>query len=109
MFSLLYTAPLVETNWYFVLAVALFAIGTYGIMTQRSGLKLLMSIEMLLNAANINFAAFSSMHGANSGYAYALISISIAAAEAAIGLAILVNLFRVRASIEADEAATLRW
>lgn len=109
MLSLLYTAPLVQANWYFVLAVGLFAIGTYGIMTQGSGLKLLMSIEMLLNAANINFAAFASLHASNTGYVYALISIAIAAAEAAIGLAILVNLFRLRNTIQADEAATLRW
>ena len=101
--------PSVGTNWYFILSVALFAIGTYGIMTQRSGLKILMSIEMLLNASNINFAAFASLTGTNVGYAYALFSIAIAAAEAAIGLAILVNLFRVRTTIEADEVATLRW
>lgn len=106
---MVFEVPTVQTNWFFALSVVLFAIGTYGVMTQRSGIKLLMSIELLLNAANINFAAFSSLHGTNTGYAYALFSIAIAAAEAAIGLAILVNLFRVRATIEADQVATLRW
>ncbi len=104
-----FDVPTVQANWYFVLAVGLFAIGTYGVMTQRSGLKLLMSIEMLLNAANVNFAGFSSLYGTNAGIAYALFSIAIAAAEAAIGLAILVNLFRVQTTIEADRVTTLRW
>lgn len=106
---MVFEVPTAQTNWYFILAVALFAIGTYGIMTQRSGIKLLMSIELLLNAANVNFAAFSSLYQTNVGYTYALFSIAIAAAEAAIGLAILVNLFRVRSTIEADQFATLRW
>lgn len=102
-------APEVETTWYFVLAVILFAIGAYGMMTQRSGIKLLMSIELLLNASHINFVAFSSFYGLTTGYVYALIGISLAAAESAIGLAILVNLFRVRATIDTDRWTTLRW
>jgi NADH-quinone oxidoreductase subunit K len=99
----------VNANWYFVLSVTLFAIGAYGILTQRSGLRLLMCIELMLNAANLNFVAFSSLYGLQTGYGYTLVSISIAAAEASVGLAILVNLFRVRLSIEADQVASLRW
>src|SRR5687767_7438565 len=89
-----------ETTWYFIVAVALFAIGTYGLMTQKSGIKILISIELMLNAANINFAAFANywrgmQPGHVDGYVYALFSIAIAAAEAAVGLAILVNLHRI--------------
>lgn len=104
-----FDVPTVATNWYFALAVVLFSVGAFGVMTQRSGIKLLMSIEMLLNAAHINFVAFSSMYGQTVGYTYALFGIAIAAAEAAIGLAILVNLFRTRQTVDADQVTTLRW
>lgn len=104
----------VAANWYFILATALFGIGLYGILTQKSGIRLLMCVEMLLNAANINFVAFNSMYGASqatpeAGIVYALFVIAIAAAEAAVGLAIFVNLFRVRKTVELDQVKTLRW
>ncbi|MHB8603637.1 MAG: NADH-quinone oxidoreductase subunit NuoK [Thermoplasmatota archaeon] len=100
--------PLAGANWYFVLSVSIFAIGAYGIMTQRSGLKILMCVELLLNASNINFVAFANLYRSTNGYAYALVSIALAAAEAAVGLAILVNLFRVRMSVDADQVTSLR-
>lgn len=104
----------IETTWYFVAAVALFAIGTYGIMTQRSGIKILISVELMLNAANLNFVAFANFWrgmdpGHVDGYVYALFSIAIAAAEAAVGLAILVNLHRILNAIDVDRATSLRW
>lgn len=96
-------------SWYFLLATVLFGIGLYGILTQKSGIRLLMCVELLLNAANINFVAFSSLYGHADGFAYALFVIAIAAAESAVGLAILVNLFRVRHTIELDQVQSLRW
>ena len=100
-----------ETNasWYFVISTALFGIGLYGVLTQKSGIRILMCVEMMLNAANINFVAFSSLYGHATGYAYALFIIAIAAAEAAVGLAIFVNLWRVRHTIDLDQVKTLRW
>ena len=98
-----------NASWYFVLSTALFGIGLYGVLTQRSGIRLLMCVEMMLNAANINFVAFSSLYGHATGYAYALFIIAIAAAEAAVGLAIFVNLWRVRHTIELDQVKSLRW
>lgn len=98
----------IAANWYFILATALFGIGLYGILTQRSGIRLLMCVEMLLNAANINFVAFSSLYGHAQGYVYAFFIIAVAAAEAAVGLAIFVNLFRTRQTIELDKITTLR-
>lgn len=80
----------------------------YGLLSKANGIRLLMSIELMLNAANINFAAFSSMWGHQSGYLFALFSIAIAAAEAAIGLAILVNVFRVKGRIDVDNLTTLQ-
>ena len=93
---------------YFLLAAALFSMGLWGVLTQKTGIRLLISIEMMLNAANINFVAFSSMHGQAQGFAYALFVIAIAAAEAAVGLAIFVNLFRVRQTNELDQVNTLK-
>lgn len=99
----------IQANWYFVLATALFGIGLYGVLTQKSGIRILMCVEMMLNAANINFVAFSSLFTEANGYAYAFFVIAIAAAEAAVGLAIFVNLFRVRHTIELDKINSMRW
>ena len=98
----------IAANWYFILSVLLFGVGMYGILTQRSGIRILMCVEMLLNAANINFVAFSSLYGQAHGYAYAFFVIAIAAAEAAVGLAIFVNLYRLRQTINLDQVTSLR-
>ena len=98
----------ITTNWYFILATALFGVGLWGVLTQKSGIRLLMSIEMMLNAANINFVAFSAHYNEADGFVFALFVIAIAAAEAAVGLAIFVNLFRVRQTIDLDRVNTLR-
>lgn len=98
----------IAANWYFILSVMLFGIGLYGVLTQKSGIRLLMCVEMMLNASNINFVAFSSMYGQAHGFVFAFFIIAIAAAEAAVGLAIFVNLFRVRQTIELDQVTTLR-
>jgi F420H2 dehydrogenase subunit K len=97
-----------STAWYFVLSSVLFGIGLFGVVTQKSGIRLLMAIEILLNAANINFVAFGAFYGAPAGFVYALFVIAIAAAEATVGLAIFVNLFRVRKTIELDQINTLQ-
>lgn len=74
----------------------------------RNGIMILMSIEIMINAANINFVAFSSYNQDFSGYAFALFSIALAAAEAAVGLSILINLFRLKRSIEVDRLKLLK-
>lgn len=94
---------------YILLSSAIFSIGAYGIITQRSGIKILMSIELMLNSANLNLVAFSSFIGNANGQVFALFSIAIAAAEAAIGFAILVALFRIRDTINLDNINILRW
>ncbi len=94
---------------YLLIAAAMFTIGAYGIITQRSGIKILMCIELLLNSANLNLVAFSSYNGNAAGQVFALFSIAIAAAEAAIGFAILVALFRVRDTINLNNINILRW
>lgn len=98
----------ISTSWYFLLSTALFGVGLFGILTQRSGIRILMCVEMLLNASNINFVAFASMNGHAQGFVYAFFIIAIAAAEAAVGLAIFVNLYRVRQTIDLDKVTTLQ-
>ena len=97
-----------QTWWYVALSGILFAIGTWGLMTRKNAIMILMSVELMLNAANINFAAFSSSWGGQDGFLLAFFSIAIAAAEAAVGLAIFVNLFRVKGSVDVSEASALR-
>jgi NADH-quinone oxidoreductase subunit K len=97
------------TNWYVLLSLGLFGIGSYGLMTQASGIKILMSIELMLNAANVNFVAFASHWNHSAGYVFALFSIAVAAAEAAVGLAILVNLSRLKGRVDVDAITELRW
>jgi F420H2 dehydrogenase subunit K len=99
----------IPVYWYFVLAAAMFSIGTYAVVTQKSAIKVIMGIELMLNAANINFAAFGAFSGNPTGYTFALFSIALAAAEAAVGLAIFVSLFRIRETVDVSKAATLRW
>lgn len=94
---------------YLLVAAIIFTIGAYGIMTQKSGIKILMCIELMLNASNINLVAFSSFSGNATGQVFALFSIAIAAAEAGIGFAILVALFRVNGTINLDKINILRW
>ncbi len=94
---------------YLLISAILFTVGAYGIITQRNGIKILMCIELMLNSANLNLVAFSSFNNNSTGQVFALFSIAIAAAEAAIGFAILVALFRVRDTINLDNINVLRW
>ena len=81
-------------NQFLVLAAVLFAIGVYGVIARRNGVLVLMSIELILNAVNINLVAFSAMTGAISGQVFALFIIAVAAAEVGVGLAIVLAIFR---------------
>ena len=79
---------------YLVVAAILFVLGIYGVMTRRNGIAVLMGIELILNAANLNFLAFAKFGGMNlSGHIFALFVIIMAAAEAAVALAIIINLY----------------
>lgn len=100
---------MIPVYWYFTLAAAMFSIGTFVVVSQKSAIKILMGIELMLNAANINFAGFGAFSGNNAGYAFTFFSIALAAAEAAVGLAIFVTLFRLRETVDVSKAAALRW
>ncbi len=90
------------------LACALFVIGLLGVVLRRNVLIVLMSIELMLNAANIALVAFSRFHGNLDGQVLAMFTIAVAAAEAAVGLAIVVSLFRSRTGTDIDDLSMLR-
>ncbi|MCK4652640.1 MAG: NADH-quinone oxidoreductase subunit NuoK [Methanosarcinales archaeon] len=95
--------------YYLLLAGVLFAIGAYGIMTLSNGIRLLMCVELMLNAANMNLVAFSTHINDVSGQVFALFSIALAAAEAAVGFAIILMVYRLRAEIDIENVKLLRW
>ncbi len=94
---------------YLVLSLALFTIGVIGVVTRRNVIIILMSIELILNAVNINLVAFSRLWGDPAGQAFAIFIITDAAAEAAVGLGIMIAFFRNRETVLADEMDLLKW
>ncbi|MBI1896896.1 MAG: NADH-quinone oxidoreductase subunit NuoK [Acidobacteria bacterium] len=97
------------TTHYVALSAALFLIGTLGVLTRRNIVVVLMSIELILNAANLNLVAFARHYGQVHGQVFAIFVIAVAVAEAAVGLGILIALFRVRGTVLADEVDLLKW
>ncbi len=93
---------------FLVLAGLLFVIGVAGVIVRRNALIMMMSIELMLNAANMTLITFSRMWADGSTHAFALIVIAVAAAEAAVGLAIVVAVFRGRRHVDVDRLNTLR-
>ena len=87
----------------------LFAIGTVGALTRRNLIIILMSIELMLNAANLAFVGFARAWGAVDGHVFVLIVIAVAAAEVAVGLGIVIALFRNRESVNVDDVSLLKW
>jgi len=97
----------ITTTHYLVLSSLLFAIGVVGILTRRNLITVLMSIELVLNSVNLNFVAFSYQLGDLGGQIFAIFTIAVAAGEAAVGLGILVALFRLYETTELDRASEL--
>ena len=100
---------MVPISYYVAVSTLMFVIGLVGVLVRRNFLIILYSIELMLNAANINLVAFSSTLQSSVGQILSLFVITIAAAEAAIGLAIIVVLFRRRATTNVDELNLLKW
>lgn len=93
---------------YLVLAALVFAIGFFGVMTRRNAVGILLGIELMLNAVNINLVAFARFAGDLAGIVFTLFTIAITVAEVAVGLAIVIVIFRVRRTVEADHLDLLR-
>ena len=93
---------------YLLLAAVVFVLGLFGVLTRRNAVGILLGIELMLNAVNINLVAFSRFHGNIAGMLFTLFTIAITVAEVAVGLAIVIVIFRVRKTIEADHLDLLR-
>ena len=99
----------IGTGHYLVLSTALLLIGTLGVLTRRNVVIILMSIELILNAVNLNLIAFSRHYAHVTGQIFAMFVITVAVAEAAVGLGVLIALFRNKGTVLADEIDILKW
>jgi len=93
---------------FLLLSSVLFCIGVYGVLARRNGVLVLMSIELILNAVNINLVAFGAFHGNVAGEVFALFIIAIAAAEVGVGLAIVLLIFRNKRSVDLSEVDLMK-
>ena len=100
---------MVPISNYLVLSAILFTIGAVGVIIRRNPIVIFMSIELMLNAANISLVAFSRRFGLLDGQVIVLLVLAIAAAEVAVGLGIIVAIFRARKSIDIDELNLMKW
>ena len=100
---------MVPTNAYVVLSAALFTLGVVGVLVRRNPLVIFMSIELMLNAANLALVAFSRQWGDHAGQLFVLMVIVVAAAEVAVGLGIVIALFRNRESVNVEDVSLLKW
>ena len=98
---------MIPLSWYLTLAAALFCVGLYGVLARKNAVAILMGIELMLNAVNINLVAFSHRMANLEGQVFSVFIITVAAGEAAVGLAIIIQLYRLRSTINIDESRDL--
>ena len=97
-----------QLSWYLALSAVLFTIGVVGVLVKRNVISMFMCIELMLNAVNLTFVAFSSYFREVSGQLFVFIVMTVAAAEAAVGLGIIITVFRNRESLDVDESSMLK-
>jgi len=100
---------MVPESHYVALSAVLFVMGVVGVLVRRNPLVIFMSIELMLNAANLALVAFGQRHGTASGQVLVFFVMCVAAAEVAVGLAIIVSIFRLRRRLSVDDLSVLRW
>ncbi len=101
--------PGIPLNYYLTLGAILFSIGVVGVLTRRNAIIVFMSIELMLNSVNLTLVAFSSYLGNSTGQILVFFVIAVAAAEAAVGLAIIIALFRNKQTVNIDEINIMKW
>ncbi len=97
-----------QLSWYLALSAVLFTIGVTGVIVKRNVISMFMCIELMLNAVNLTFVAFSSFFRDTTGQLFVFMVITVAAAEAAVGLGIIIAIFRNRESLDVDDASLLK-
>ena len=100
---------MLEINYYLILSAFLFSIGVIGVLVRRNAIIIFMCIELMLNAINLSLVAFSSFMGDVNGQIFVFMVLTVAAAEAAIGLAIIISLYRNKDTLNIDELNILKW
>lgn len=100
--------PTVPLSWYLILSALLFTIGVVGVLVKRNPIVIFMSIELMLNAVNLTFIAFARYLGDVGGLMFTIFVMAVAAAEVAVGLGILISIFRLRENINVDEINLMR-
>jgi NADH-quinone oxidoreductase subunit K len=103
------TAPGIPLNYYLTLGAILFSIGVVGVLTRRNAIIVFMSIELMLNSVNLTLVVFSSYLGNSTGQILVFFVMAVAAAEAAVGLAIIIALFRNKQTVNIDEINIMKW
>lgn len=99
---------MVPVSYYVTLSAVLFTLGALGVLIRRNAIVIFMSVELMLNAANLAFVAFSQMYASLNGQVFVFFVMTVAAAEVAVGLALIVAIFRTKHSINVDEISTLK-
>ena len=102
---------MIPLSWYLIFAAALFSLGLFGVLARKNAIAILMSVELMLNAVNVNLVAFWRYRTPEKivGQAFAIIVFAVAAAEVAVGLALIISIYRRRKTIVADEIDMLKW
>lgn len=100
---------MITVHHYLVLSAILFSLGTYGVLTRRNAIVIFMCIELMLNSVNLSFIALSSFMGNMNGQVFVFFVMTVAAAEAAVGLALMIAFFRNRESIDVEDFNLLKW
>jgi NADH-quinone oxidoreductase subunit K len=99
----------IPLSWYLTLSAVLFTVGVCGVVIKRNAIAMFMCIELMLNAVNLTFVAFSSYFRDVTGQLFVFIVMTVAAAEAAVGLGIIITVFRNRESLDVDDASVLKY
>lgn len=102
---------MIPLSWYLIFAAILFCIGLYGVLVRKNAIAILMGIELMLNSVNINLIAFWRYRSpeAIAGQAFAIIVFAVAAAEVAVGLALIISIYRRRSSVVANDMNLMKW
>lgn len=100
---------MISVNYFLVLSAILFSLGVFGVLTRKNAIVVFMCVELMLNAVNLTFIALSRHLGNMDGQVFVFFVMAVAAAEAAVGLALMITFYRNRETLDIDDANTLKW